>query len=74
MAQRLAVEAPSESQYHLGLLGAVPADDRARLQVMEAGNPGIDEFAECLAGIQERVDDPDPSYTRAWTTRLLGDA
>lgn len=70
--ERLAAAATTESHYRLGLLGTARADDRALLQVMEAVKPGIDELSECLKGFHERAADPDASFTRAYTTQLLG--
>ncbi|MGJ3403106.1 hypothetical protein [Glutamicibacter sp. Je.9.36] len=69
--ERLAAAVATEHHYRLGLVGTVRADDRALLQVMEAVKPGTDELAECFSGIHERADDPDPSFTRAYTTQLL---
>lgn len=69
--ERLAAAEATESHYQLGLVGRPQAEDRALLQVMESVKPTIELVAEIFEFTHGRANDPDPSYTKRFTPRLL---
>lgn len=69
--ERLAAAVATESHYQLGLAAIPQAADRALVQVMESVKPALEELSENFDLVHRRANDPDPSFTKRFTPRLL---
>ncbi|WP_404285284.1 hypothetical protein [Glutamicibacter arilaitensis] len=69
--ERLAAAVRTEHFYQLGLCAIPQAADRALLQVMESVKPAIEELAGSFEWTHRRASDPDPSFTKRYTQRLV---
>lgn len=69
--ERLAAAVATEHHYQLGLVAIERAADQEVLQVMESVKPALAELAQSFQEAHSRASDPDPSYTKRFTVRLL---
>ncbi|MGP5389670.1 hypothetical protein ACTXMO_07150 [Glutamicibacter arilaitensis] len=69
--ERLAAAVATEHHYQLSLVAISHAADRALVQVMESVKPAIEDLAKNFESVHQRASDPDPSYTKHFTPRLL---
>lgn len=69
--ERLAAALRTEHFYQLGLCAIPQAADRALLQVLDSVEPAVEELAENFESTHRRASDPDPSFTKRYTSRLL---